>query len=107
MKSSFRMLAAAAAATLLSVGGASVAHASVPQVTTSPPADCTFTVVSPDDTFTLTCTARPASQQWQLVVTCLPWRSPVERFGTVVTGDGTSTVTCLGIFMSDSFQALN
>lgn len=107
MKSSLRILAAAAAATLLSVGGVSVAHASVAQGITPPPADCTFTVVSPDDTFTLTCTDRPASQQWQLVVECLPWRSPVERFGTVVTGDGTSAVTCLGIFFSDSFQALN
>jgi hypothetical protein len=53
------------------------------------PADCTYN----STTLSLTCTARPADQQWQLTGRC-EW-PPTFRYGTVVTGDGTSTVYCV------------
>ena len=61
------------------------------------PADCTLRGLYPFEV-TLTCTARPATQQWELEAGCLLKPGVYTlRFGNVVTGDGTSTIpTCLG-----------
>jgi hypothetical protein len=59
------------------------------------PADCTLT--RPDLTTTaLACTGRPATQQWQVRITCYNsggW-GYVTASGQVVTGNGTSVVQC-------------
>jgi hypothetical protein len=57
------------------------------------PADCTLSKNAPDQE-ALTCTNRPANQQWYLEAWChYPLGDP-EILGNVVTGNGTSGGTC-------------
>jgi Calx-beta domain-containing protein len=59
------------------------------------PADCT--VANPSSgVITLSCTGRPAGQQWQLETICWPFGKLIFHFGNTVTGNGTSTVDCGG-----------
>jgi hypothetical protein len=66
-----------------------VAHAGS---TVTEPSDCSLTVP-----YHMTCTARPAGQQWQEVIFCNPaGQNGTDYFdyGTIVTGDGTSIAAC-------------
>lgn len=54
------------------------------------PTDCSYTFLS-DISQSLTCTKRPPTQVWQLLIIC---GSPFNgKFGNEVTGDGTSTAS--------------
>ena len=83
-----------AAASVLTAMGALVAFGILPAATPASadsgiPADCN---VTPSGiTISMTCTARPASQTWQLETRCVGFK-PYYLFGNEVTGDGTSTV---------------
>jgi hypothetical protein len=58
-----------------------------------PPADCTPTFVN-HYTSALTCTGRPAGQQWRSYRDCTgPWLDS-DALGNIVTGNGTSTAEC-------------
>jgi len=57
------------------------------------PPDCAASVVS-YTTGSMTCSARPAGQQWRSRFQCSDF-PPHYINGTVVTGNGTSTATCL------------
>ena len=100
-----RVLAAAAAAGLLTVGMMPAAHAAdPPQI----PADCTLAPAGTDG-LTLTCTARPSTQTWHLAIYCTYWTRPSLVAGNNVTGNGTSEKHCLfgyepdgGIFVINS-----
>jgi hypothetical protein len=89
-----RVPLAAAAASLLSLGMMSAAQATPVRADGPPmiPADCTLNTTG-HTSASLTCTQRPANQQWNLTVECLPWL-PKFMAGNIVTGDGTSTVQC-------------
>ena len=54
------------------------------------PDDCTLTQNLAAKTRSLTCTNRPAGQQWLIVQTWVGWGYEQE-FGNLVTGNGTST----------------
>ena len=59
------------------------------------PADCTLSRPSLMVT-SMGCTNRPTTQQWQIQITCYDsgaW-GYVRGYGNLVTGNGTSTVTC-------------
>ena len=61
------------------------------------PADCTLRV-SITGTVTLTCTARPATQEWEVGAACFVKAGIYNlHFGNAVTGDGVSTISsCIG-----------
>jgi hypothetical protein len=59
----------------------------------TPPADCTVTSVN-RYTSALTCTNRPANQQWRGYRDCTGAWLDSGAFGNVVTGNGTSTAVC-------------
>lgn len=86
----FATVAVAAGLVLLGVAAPAAAYPG------NPP-DCTVTF-SPNPatgpTASMTCTARPSSQQWREAVVCSPFATGFS--GNTVTGDGTSTVTCPG-----------
>jgi hypothetical protein len=83
---------------VLPLGASAMAQAStrpaVPESSTLP-ADCTLntqgTAPAPI-TYSLTCTDRPASQQWAIGLWGARWRGGFYLPGNTVTGDGTSTV---------------
>ena len=59
----------------------------------TPPADCT--VSNPNSyTSSLTCTNRPAGQQWQTYRDCTGVWLDSGADGNIVTGNGTSTAVC-------------
>jgi hypothetical protein len=58
-----------------------------------PPADCTATFAN-SYTSALTCTGRPAGQQWQSYRDCTGVWLDSGAFGDIVTGNGTSTAVC-------------
>ncbi len=58
------------------------------------PGDCTTTRHT-NSTMSMSCTNRPAGQQWRLhVLLCTSGWVDTEAYGNVVTGNGTSTATC-------------
>jgi hypothetical protein len=61
------------------------------------PADCTLRV-SITGTVTLTCTARPATQEWEVGAACFIKAGVYNlHYGNAVTGDGVSTISsCIG-----------
>jgi len=59
----------------------------------APPADCTPTFINRYTT-SLTCTNRPAGQQWQSYRDCLGAWLDSGADGNIVTGNGTSTAVC-------------
>jgi hypothetical protein len=59
------------------------------------PTDCVESATSAHDR-SLTCSNRPAGQQWRIQLECFFWTGPDSRFGTIVTGNGRSDVTCGG-----------
>jgi len=102
MKSLLRVVATSAATSFLllfPVGASSIAHASTHpamQESSTLPSDCTLSTqgASPAPiTYSLTCTDRPASQQWAVGASGLRWRGGYYVQGNTVTGNGTSTVT--------------
>jgi len=60
------------------------------------PEDCDL--LRPDSqSFSITCTNRPATQRWKVEVTCgEEWPMFVYPQGNIVTGNGTSAATCTG-----------
>ena len=73
-----------------------VAHAAG---TVTEPSDCSLSSTTSfgATTYHMTCTARPAGQQWQIAIYCDP-RGPNgadwNTYGAVVTGNGTSSSNC-------------
>jgi Calx-beta domain-containing protein len=58
------------------------------------PPDCSMSRVD-NSTYTITCTNRPANQQWLHRVECMiRWLEFVDIDGNTVTGNGTSTASC-------------
>jgi hypothetical protein len=57
------------------------------------PGDCTLSKAAPNQE-SMTCTNRPADQQWYLDVLCAYPLGDPELVGNIVTGDGTSAGTC-------------
>jgi len=84
-----------------SLAGLTVAAAAVtvlglaaPPASADPiPSDCTVSNVS-WDTRSLTCTNRPAGQQWAFSMVCTSIGGHERYDGNIVTGNGTSTVSC-------------
>lgn len=73
------------------------------------PRDCTPSRAD-GDSFSTTCTGRPAGSQWRVSVTCLEGFRGLTVQGATVTGNGTSSATCTGTgfrFLSWNYQALN
>jgi len=59
------------------------------------PRDCTPSRAD-GQSFSTTCTGRPAGSQWRVSVTCLDgFRGPTV-YGALITGNGTSSATCAG-----------
>jgi hypothetical protein len=62
------------------------------------PSDCSVVTGPPYETVQMTCTARPSTQQWQLFANCTYGSKinepDVDVYGSVVTGDGTSSLLC-------------
>jgi hypothetical protein len=61
------------------------------------PPDCSMNLVS-TESLALTCTGRPAGQQWHFEAECFHGFDDPTIAGNTVTGDGTSTVTCSSFF---------
>jgi hypothetical protein len=59
----------------------------------TPPPDCTATFVN-HYTTSLTCTNRPANQQWRSFRDCYGAWLDSSAEGNIVTGNGTSTAVC-------------
>jgi len=57
------------------------------------PLDCSYSNYT-DRSMSLTCTSRPATQTWQMSLLCIAFGA-YEFSGNEVTGDGTSSATCL------------
>jgi hypothetical protein len=79
--------------------------------TVTEPSDCSLTssAVFTTVTYHMTCTARPAGQQWQIVVWCNPRGgdgSDWDYYGNIVTGNGTSTGSC-AILSSEGYAAIS
>lgn len=91
MRTVRRILVTASCAGLLTFGLAPAANASgyAPM-----PPDCTLAPAGTDGQM-LTCTARPATQTWNVVILCWYWTKPSRVPGTEVTGNGTSEAHCL------------
>jgi hypothetical protein len=58
------------------------------------PSDCSYRGILPA-TLLMTCTDRPADQQWQVGADCYDYTTGgyVFTYGSIVTGDGTSAIT--------------
>jgi hypothetical protein len=61
------------------------------------PSDCSMNLVSLRS-LALTCSNRPAGQQWNFQATCINGELQPTFTGNTVTGDGTSTVTCSAFY---------
>jgi hypothetical protein len=88
-----RIITAAAASALL---GAALLVPATPATagdSVVPPADCTVTSVN-RYTSSLTCTNRPANQQWRGYRDCIGAWLDSGADGNIVTGNGTSTAVC-------------
>jgi len=59
------------------------------------PRDCTPSRAD-GESFSTTCTGRPASSQWQVSVTCLDGFEGPAVYGALITGTGTFSATCAG-----------
>lgn len=89
-----RAAAVLAASIALGVFGLVAPVAASPVSPQSDPADCTTNRID-RSTLSMTCTDRPAGQQWRLwIMSCHSGWTDTEAFGNVVTGNGTSTATC-------------
>jgi hypothetical protein len=91
-----RLLIGMAAGATLMLSSLLAAPAAQAATTFNEPSDCsTFTTQSFSVySYAMTCTSRPAGQQWQEAVYCLPSGSNGAEYvvyGSIVTGDGTST----------------
>jgi len=97
-KSLAGLAVAATTATILGLAASPAAAAPIPS-------DCTVTIVA-WDTRSLTCTNRPAGQQWAFAMWCTGIGGHDFFDGNIVTGNGTSTVAC-GAYPNDrSYQIL-
>jgi len=89
-----RVTAVMAASMALGVFGLVSPAAAGPVSPQSDPADCTTNRID-RSTLSMTCTGRPAGQQWQLwIMLCHSGWVDIDAYGNVVTGNGTSTATC-------------
>jgi hypothetical protein len=81
-------LAAPASASTMSAHGVTRLHDAIPP-------DCSWRFALPHWGF-LTCTKRPASQQWRVGADCFNYATGTYAFayGSTVTGDGLSTINC-------------
>jgi hypothetical protein len=61
------------------------------------PPDCAMNLVA-NSTLALTCTGRPAGQQWSFQAQCIHGFDDPTIAGNTVTGDGTSTVACSSFY---------
>lgn len=68
------------------------------------PPDCSFTYIS-GNSQSLTCTQRPATQVWDLQLDCFAYmlHTFLPVGGSHVTGDGTSTLSCDEMDLSNPF----
>jgi hypothetical protein len=87
----------AACLAAIAVGFMTAAPAASASTRTHPmnaiPPDCTFRVNAATSAASLTCTARPAGQAWELGAACfLKAGTYTYRYGSEVTGNGTSTI---------------
>jgi len=94
---SFALSLSAAALSLLFAGPAVAATATSPGPILrgdAIPSDCYYYGILPA-TLAMTCTDRPANQQWQVGADCYSYATGgyVFRYGGLVTGDGTSAIT--------------
>jgi hypothetical protein len=87
-----RMVPFAAAATLCAFSLLPAATAAA-ATASKPPADCSETRIN-SRTVSLTCTSRPATQQWRYEVLCTGGWFDTSALGNIVTGNGTSTAVC-------------
>jgi hypothetical protein len=90
MRRQMVLFAAAAALCAFSLLPTATAAAAT---STLPPADCSESRTD-RRTASLTCTDRPATQQWRYWVVCSGGWFDTEAYGNVVTGNGTSTAVC-------------
>ncbi|HEY0639926.1 MAG TPA: hypothetical protein VGD67_19990 [Pseudonocardiaceae bacterium] len=68
------------------------------------PADCAMSLPAGTTyAMTMTCTNRPAGQQWQLQAYCWPFGQMIDHYGPVVTGNGQSTIDCGGAPINGPF----
>ena len=95
------LLASAALFGVVTVAPATPALAS-PGSPVTPPSDCTATLIN-HYTSSLTCTNRPANQQWQAYRDCFGVWLDSGAYGNIVTGNGTSTAVCPERAQADSF----
>ena len=92
MQMTRRMVPFVAAAALCAFSLLPTATA-VAATSSPPPADCSETRIN-SRTVSLTCTSRPATQQWRYRVVCSGGWFDTEAYGNIVTGNGTSTAVC-------------
>ena len=106
-----RRIIAAAAGAVLALCSLLAAPAAQASTTYIEPSDCSvfttqsFSVYS----YAMTCTARPAGQQWQEVVYCLPRGSDGAEYvfyGSIATGDGVSNGASCQANDSDWFASV-
>jgi hypothetical protein len=87
-----------AGAAIIAAGLIGVAPQASASTYTYAPSDCSVVTGPPYETVQMTCTARPATQQWQLFAVCtygsMINEPDVDVYGNVVTGDGTSSLKC-------------
>ena len=84
------------AAAIAAVGLVAAAPGASASTYTWAPSDCSVVTGPPYETVQMTCTDRPATQQWQLSVVCTYGSQGADEdvSGNVVTGDGTSSLRC-------------
>jgi hypothetical protein len=87
--------AAAAAFTAPAAAGSASAGGAGINAIVAVPADCILATTG-ELSRSLTCSNRPAGQQWRLLVTCNSiWVGDYDfAYGTIVTGNGTSSASC-------------
>ncbi len=87
-----RMAAGLVSAGTLTLGLAAFMPTAQAGSTVTEPSDCALAVP-----YHMTCTGRPAGQQWQIVIYCNPNGqdgTDYIDYGNIVTGNGTSTGSC-------------
>lgn len=79
------------ALTMLSVTACAVGLTPAVTASATTPSDCTATKLD-SYTVSMTCTARPPTQRWQVELLCGPFA--LDADGNIVTGNGTSVGHC-------------
>ena len=66
------------------------------------PPDCDMTRIA-GSTVSMTCTNRPPTQRWQILLYCIGFGLQDEAYGNIVTGNGTSTADCATPYVIPAF----